>query len=32
MRGGFPRLTRILNDAFDDKPRPKLVAMPGGRA
>jgi integrase len=26
------RLTRILKDAFDDKPRPKLVAIPGGRS
>jgi len=26
------RLTKILKDAFDDKPRPKLVSMPGGRA
>jgi integrase len=25
------RLTRILKDAFEDKPRPKLVALPGGR-
>ena len=25
------RLTKILKDAFDDKPKPKLVAMPGGR-
>jgi integrase len=25
------RLTKILKDAFDDKPRPRLVAMPGGR-
>lgn len=25
------RLTRILQDAFADKPRPKLVAMPSGR-
>jgi integrase len=25
------RLTKILQEAFDDKPRPKLVAMPGGR-
>jgi integrase len=25
------RLTRILREAFDDKPKPKLVAMPGGR-
>lgn len=25
------RLTKILQDAFDDKPKPKLVAMPGGR-
>jgi integrase len=25
------RLTKILKDAFDDKPRPKLVAIPGGR-
>jgi hypothetical protein len=22
------RLTRILREAFDDKPKPKLVAMP----
>jgi integrase len=26
------RLTRILKDAFDDKPKPKLVAIPGGRS
>jgi integrase len=26
------RLTKILKDAFDNKPKPKLVAMPGGRA
>ncbi|MGA7410670.1 MAG: site-specific integrase [Bryobacteraceae bacterium] len=26
------RLTRILQEAFDDKPRPKLVALPGGRS
>jgi integrase len=26
------RLTRILREAFDDKPKPKLVAMPGGRS
>jgi len=26
------RLTKILKDAFDDKPKPKLVAMPGGRS
>jgi len=26
------RLTKILKDAFDDKPRPKLVAIPGGRS
>ena len=25
------RLTKILQDAFEDKPKPKLVAMPGGR-
>jgi integrase len=25
------RLTRIQREAFDDKPKPKLVAMPGGR-
>jgi len=25
------RLTRILKEAFDDKPKPRLVAMPGGR-
>ena len=25
------RLTRILKDAFDDKPKPSLVAIPGGR-
>jgi integrase len=25
------RLTRILQEAFDDKPKPKLVAIPGGR-
>ena len=25
------RLTKILKDAFDDKPKPKLVALPGGR-
>jgi integrase len=25
------RLTRILREAFDDKPKPKLVALPGGR-
>jgi integrase len=25
------RLTKILKDAFDDKPKPKLVAIPGGR-
>jgi hypothetical protein len=32
---GFPnarRDSKILKDAFDDKPKPKLVAMPGGRA
>lgn len=26
------RLTKILRDAFDDKPKPKLVAIPGGRS
>lgn len=26
------RLTKILKDGFDDKPRPTLVTMPGGRA
>jgi integrase len=26
------RLTKILKDAFDDKPKPKLVAIPGGRS
>ena len=26
------RLTKILKDAFDDKPKPKLVALPGGRS
>jgi integrase len=26
------RLTKILKDAFDDKPKPKLVAMPGRRS
>ncbi|HTV55315.1 MAG TPA: site-specific integrase [Terriglobia bacterium] len=26
------RLTKILKDAFEDKPRPKLVAIPGGRS
>jgi integrase len=26
------RLTKILKDAFDDKPKPKLVAIPGRRA
>lgn len=25
------RVTKILKDAFDDKPRPTLVAIPGGR-
>jgi len=25
------RLTKILKDAFDDRPKPKLVALPGGR-
>jgi site-specific recombinase XerD len=25
------RLTKILKEAFDDKPKPKLVALPGGR-
>jgi integrase len=25
------RLTKILKDAFDDKPKPRLVAMIGGR-
>ena len=25
------RLTKILMDAFDDKPRPKLIMIPGGR-
>ena len=25
------RLTKILQDAFDQKPKPKLVALPGGR-
>ena len=25
------RLTKILRDAFEDKPKPKLVALPGGR-
>jgi integrase len=26
------RLTKIVQDAFNDKPRPKLVAIPGGRS
>jgi integrase len=26
------RLTKILKDAFDDKPKPKLVSMPGRRS
>jgi integrase len=26
------RLTKILKDAFDDKPKPKLVALPGRRS
>jgi integrase len=26
------RLTKILKDAFDDKPKPKLVAIQGGRS
>ena len=26
------RLTKILKDAFDDKPKPKLVSIPGGRS
>jgi integrase len=26
------RLTKILKDAFDDRPKSKLVAMPGGRS
>lgn len=26
------RLTKILKDAFEDKPKPKLVALPGRRA
>jgi integrase len=25
------RLTKILQEAFDDKPKPRLVALPGGR-
>jgi len=25
------RLTKILKEAFDDKPKPRLVALPGGR-
>ena len=25
------RLTKILKEAFDDRPKPKLVAIPGGR-
>jgi integrase len=25
------RLTKILQQAFDDKPKPKLIAIPGGR-
>jgi integrase len=25
------RLTKMLKEAFDDKPRPRLVALPGGR-
>jgi integrase len=25
------RLTKILKEAFDDKPKPKFVALPGGR-
>jgi integrase len=25
------RLTKILQEAFNDKPRPKLVVIPGGR-
>ena len=25
------RLTKILHEAFDDKPKPKLVGLPGGR-
>ena len=26
------RLTKILKEAFEDKPKPRLVAMPGGRS
>jgi hypothetical protein len=26
------RLTKVFKDTFHDKPNPKLVAMPGGRA
>ena len=26
------RLTKILQEAFEEKPKPKIVAMPGGRA
>jgi integrase len=26
------RLTKVLKDAFDDKPKPKLIAIPGGRS
>jgi hypothetical protein len=26
------RLTKILQEAFDDRPKPKLVAMPGVRS
>lgn len=26
------RLTKILQEAFDDKPKPRLVAFPGGRS
>lgn len=29
--GTAARLTKILKDAFDNKPKPKLVALPGGR-
>jgi integrase len=28
--GRQARLSRILQEAFDDKPKPKLVALPGG--
>jgi hypothetical protein len=25
------RLTKVLQEAFDDKPRPRIVAIDGGR-